>query len=133
MTQKTLDGAINAVCDFWIEKMQKPMNQNNGDNSGNGGIAFLLMNMLSATSQESITPKKIEMFRIKLTEIIKRDFRNIFYVCDVDYNPSNNLCEALDYAEIPYSVMPCKTHTTILADLSVRGKYQYGGNFINLY
>lgn len=134
---RTLDGAINAVCNFWIEKMQKPLNQNNGDNSSAGGVAFMFMNLIGSRAQEGITPEKIELFRQALTRKILADYTvfpdQSWYVCDVDYHPCDKLARACDESGINCGALPCKSHTTIKKDFSVESRFGYGSEFIQLY
>lgn len=130
---KTLDGAIAAVCDFWINKMQTPVNQNNGDGSPSGRLTFMLMNLLGQKAQDTISREKIELFRTSLTNTIKTEFNNGHYICDVDYHPSDNLSKACKDANIDTMALPCKSHTNIHKDFTVQSRYQYGGDFVKLY
>jgi len=68
MTQ-TYEEAVLKTVMFWTEKaFETPMNQNNGDDSERGGLAFLLMNTLASRAQKTATPEKIKLFEKKLTE-----------------------------------------------------------------
>jgi hypothetical protein len=132
MTQ-TYEQAVKKVVDFWIEKsFRTPLNQNNGDGSPQGGMTFLLMNMVSARAQETITDEKIKLFENKLTEILLLDNpRNINI--GVDYHPDKELSDAAAFAGLDAGCFPCKTYTWINKQTNTAtSKYQYGGQIVTL-
>jgi hypothetical protein len=53
---------------------------------------------------------------------------------DVDYHPNTLLSNSLEFAGISSNVVPCKTFTYIdeTDNNSVRGRYQYGGEWFKL-
>lgn len=131
--ERTYKQAVTIMVDWWAEKMQKPLNQNNGDNSESGGIAFMLMNMVAMNAQETITEDKIKKFKSFLTDkLIPLEGNNNWRgQLDVDYHPNELLFQACEYSGINTSALPCKTFTRI-EDNFVIGRYQYGGEFFKL-
>jgi hypothetical protein len=133
-TQTYQDAVLKTVM-FWSEKsFNTKMNQNNGDDSSNGAITHMLMNMLSMQSQDKLTPDKIKRFEQKLTEILISERENRLWdiTLDVDYHPCQQLYEAAQFAGIDPGCFPCKTCTIIKQDNTALAKYQYGGKFITL-
>jgi hypothetical protein len=132
---QTFEEAVLKTVLFWSDKsFRTPLNQNNGDDSLNGGMMFALMNMKSMAAQESVTDDKVEKFEEKLTELLMDSQNDPRYewTLDVDYDPCQMLSEAADYAGFDSGCFPCKTFTRIEKDHNVTAKYQYGGNFITL-
>jgi hypothetical protein len=71
MPTRSYEEAVELVVNWWIEKSFKtPLNQNNGDNSDAGSIAFLLMNINAGYSQREVTIEQIEKFKSRLTELL---------------------------------------------------------------
>jgi len=134
-TQQTFEDAVLKTVMFWSDKsFRTSFNQNNGDDSPNGRMAFMLMNFVANKAQESVSDDKIKMFEDKLTELLKEDHEQVKWGLElsVDYNPCDKLYLAAKFAGIDPSCFPCKTFTRIEKDLSVTAKYQYGGQFIKL-
>jgi hypothetical protein len=135
MSKRSYKEAVEICVNWWIEKsFETPFNQNNGDDSENGGIAFLLMNMVASNAQKKVTLDKVEKFRNRLTELLllneeKGRFENELVV---DYHPNQILFDACQFAEIDPSSLPCKTFTFINDENEVKGKYQYGGELFEL-
>jgi len=132
MKQTFEEAALKCVM-FWSDKsFRTSLNQNNGDDSPNAGIGFMLMNMLSLTAQETVTEEKIKKFENKLVELLvetkKRGAAKWEMELDVDYHPSKLLEEAANFAEIDPQCFPCKTWTQIDDDNVATAKYQYGTN-----
>ena len=127
------DAVLKTVI-FWSEKSFKTaFNQNNGDNSENGAMSFMLMNMVASKAQAEATPDKIKNFEEKLYELLIAEKENPYNLTlDVDYSPCRILGEAARFAGLNPSCLPCKTFTRIENDYSVTAKYQYGGEFIKL-
>jgi len=126
--KNTFEEAVLKSVMWWSEKAFKTaFNQNNGDDSPQGGFAFALMNMLSMKAQDAVTPDKIKKFEDKLTEILMEEgpgYRRL----EVDYGPSKMLADACEFAGIDGSCLPIKSSTSIAADdFTVRAYYQYGG------
>lgn len=132
--RRTYDEAVKIMVEWWVEKIQAPLNQNNGDNSENGGMAFSLMNMVSMNAQKEITKDKIEIFKTELTEslLTGKDGGRWSTTLEVDYNPGKKLADACKKAGINSMSLPCKTFTFINNDNEVEGRYQYGGEFFKL-
>jgi len=132
--------AAIAAANWWAEKMQKPLNQDNGTkNEPNGEMMFLLMNMVSTNGQKSITPEKIETFKTALVEhLISLPEEGIGsrakWVFGVDYNPCETLAFAMDKAGINYSALPCKSTTNInRRTFEVNCSFGYGGEWVPIY
>lgn len=129
-TTQTFEDAVLKTVMFWSDKsFRTPMNQNNGDDSPNGAMGFMLMNMLSSKAQESITEDKIKSFENKLTELlmgVKNEARWNWEL-DVDYHPCQMLATAAEFAGLDSSCFPCKTWTRIDQDFNAIASYQYGG------
>jgi len=129
---RTYAEAVEICVNWWSEKsFNTPLNQNNGDDSAQGGMAFLLMNMLSSSAQSETTPEKIAAFKSKLTELLmaKEGKENLLHV---DYHPNALLTEACEFAGVRPSCLPCKTNTSINKNNQVEGRYQYGGAWFKL-
>lgn len=111
------------------------MNQNDGDDSEQGGMISMLMNMNAHAAQSEVTPEKIELFREQLTKNLMemRDMNQ--RLLEVDYDPCLALSTAADHAGIDYGAFPCKTFTSIREKgdgFIAISKYQYQGDFIEL-
>lgn len=134
--KNTYEEAVLKCVLWWVEKsFHTSLNQNNGDDSTNGGISFMLMNMLSMQAQDSVTPNKIKKFEEKLTELLMavKDSSNKWdKELDVDYHLCQKLTEAAKYADIDFSCFPIKSWTVIDNDNKVFAKYQYGAEPIEL-
>lgn len=131
METQTFEQAIEKVVNFWTEKSFNTVcNQNNGDDSAAGGLVFMLQNILSSEAQQTVTPEKIEKFKEKLTELIKKQGRE-YIVLSVDYHPCNTLFEAAQYADISIQCFPCKTTTWIENNIA-KASYQYRGKLQTL-
>lgn len=120
---------------WWSEKaFNTPLNQNNGDNSSSGAMAFMLMNTAANFAKETITPDKIKKFEQKLTELLMSAESGSTYdrSLSVDYSPCEKLYEACLFAGIDTLCLPCKSHSCIEKDNRAMAKYQYGGSYISL-
>lgn len=133
---QTFEEAVLKTVMFWSEKgFRTKFNQNNGDDSANGGMAFILMNMLAGKAQESVTEEKIKKFEDSLSKKLheaKANGSRWELTLDVDYDPNKMLYEACQEAGLDPRALPCKTFTRINEDNSVDAKYQYGGKFVKL-
>lgn len=132
--QSYQDAVLKTVM-FWSDKsFRTALNQNNGDTSPNGGMAFALMNIVSMQAKTSITAEKIKAFEDKLTQILMSMESGSPYdrTLDVDYHPCTALAEAARHAGIDTGCFPCKTFTRIEKNNEVTAKYQYGGAFVQL-
>ena len=132
----TLEDAIIKVTLFWSDKsFRTALNQNNGDESPQGSMSFMLMNMVSDKAQKSITDDKIKIFEKELAKEITgyRDkYPDSAVWMDVDYHPAAILANPAAQAEIDPGCFPCKTWVRINRDNSVEASYQYGGDVIEL-
>lgn len=135
---ETFENAVKKVVGFWVEKSFRTLlNQNNGDDSPQGGMTFLLMNMVAMENKKSVTEEKIKLFEEKLSELLIKERNGLPLgtypiTLDVDYHPSWMLAEAADYAKIDSSCFPCKTFSLIKLDNSVEAKFQYAGKLVKL-
>lgn len=135
MSQETYEDAVLKSVMWWSEKsFTGKLNQNNGDDSPNGGMSFLLMNMVSQNAQKAVTPDKVKKFEEKLTKSLlalkgKGRYSNELHV---DYHPNSILYDACMFAEIDPMCLPCKTFTYIDNENIVNGRYQYGGEWFKL-
>lgn len=132
---RTYKEAVELTVNWWAEKsFNTPLNQNNGDSSETGSIAFMLMNMNSMSAQERNTPDKIEKFKAELTKILLDNESDVKrgYTLDVDYHPNKYLSEACELSGVDPSCLPCKTFTGINNENEVEGRYQYGGDWFKL-
>lgn len=129
MESQTYEEAVIKMVLFWSEKIQQPINQNNGDDSENGGMSFMLMNMAANGAQKSITPDKIKVFEKSLTERLMaiESKSNWEKALDVDYHPNRLLAESATEAGIDLGVFPCKTYTCIQEGNKVIGAMGYHG------
>ncbi len=135
MEKRTYEQAVEITVNWWIEKSFKtPLNQNNGDNSENGGIGFMLINLLSMNAQDRNTPEKIEKFKETLTKLLLEAKNKGRYSnqLDVDYHPSELLSKACEQSGIDTGCLPIKTFTFINQENEVEGRYQYGGEWFKI-
>lgn len=125
--QQTYEEAVLKTVMWWSEAIQKPINQDNGDTSENGAMAFMLMNMVAGNAQDSITPDKIKSFEDALTKrLLAVEYRKHEQDLDVDYHPNQILAECANVAGISSSVFPCKTWSRIGAQNEVNVSLGYG-------
>lgn len=135
MKKETYQDAVLKSVMWWSEKaFATPANQNNGDDSENGGMTFMLMNLVASKAQKEVSTEQIKKFEEKLSEILleaegKGKFHNEL---SVDYHPNQALAEACEYAGVNPMCLPCKTFTYIDKDNVVNGRYQYGGEWFKL-
>ena len=132
--KQTYEDAVVKTVLWWSDKLQTPMNKNNGDDSQAGGMAFMLMNMLGSSAQESITEDKIKVFEETLTNMLMLEEGKKWKdtTLSVDYHPCNKLAEACDKADINTGALPIKSHTFISNNNIASAKYQYGGSMVEL-
>ena len=133
--KRTYEEAVEITVKWWSEKsFETLLNQNNGDDSEHGGMAFMLMNMVSVKAQERNTPEMIEKFQTKLKEILlsKKGEGHYGNQLDVDYHPNKILYDACQFSGIDSGCLPIKTFTRIESDNKIRGRYQYGGEWFEL-
>lgn len=132
---KTYQQAVERVVTFWVEKsFNTPFNQNNGDDSEHGGMAFMLMNLVAAQAQTTVSPLKIEAFRKHLTNSLlanESDLQKRTWL-GVDYHPCELLADSAEFAGLNPGCFPCKTITRIDQNNNATAKYQYGGQWIEL-
>jgi hypothetical protein len=132
---QTFEEAVLKTVMFWSDKsFRTTLNQNNGDNSEHGAMAWMLMNMSSLSAQESVTEDKIKLFESKLTELLMevKNENTWKWELDVDYHPCKMLTDAAEFAGLNSGCFPIKTFTRICPDFSVDARYQYGGKFQKL-
>lgn len=132
--KNTYEEAVLKTVLWWSDKaFRTSLNQNNGDNSSQGGMAFMLMNILAMNVQDKITEEQIKKFEEKLTELLIKNKNNKWERnLNVDYHPCTLLSDAAEYAGINTSCFPCKSSTQIDDQNKVYAKYQYGGDFVEI-
>jgi hypothetical protein len=132
---RTYKEAVEIAVNWWVEKsFNTKLNQNNGDNSQQGGLTFILMNTLSLKAQERNTPDKIEKFKTELTKLLLSVENGSTYRrrLSVDYGPNEMLFKACELSGIDISCLPCKTYTIITSENKVEGSYQYRGELFSI-
>lgn len=131
MENQKFETAALKTAKWWSQKaFRTPMNQNNGDDSPSGGLAFMLMNTLSIKAQETVTDEKIAAFEKKLVELIGNYHHEYPWnevTLNVDYGPDPMLREAAESAGLNTACFPCKTYTVIELDYTAKASYQYRG------
>jgi len=133
MKNQTFEQAVEKVVNFWAEKsFDTLLNQNNGDESPNGGMAFMLMNLLSSNAQSEITDSQKDVFKSELTKILKKNKNERGFYIGCDYHPHEYLAKAAKKANISESVFPCKTGTRIDPNNVASASYQYRGEWKEL-
>lgn len=126
---QTYEQAVEKIVNFWIEKSFKTaLNQNNGDDSDNGAIGFMLMNMVASKAQDTVTEEKIEAFKVSLTKrlMLEEGSSPWHRTLDVDYHPCEHLFLSAQDAGIDPGCFPCKTWTGIDNENKAMAAYQYG-------
>lgn len=69
--KRTYEEAVEISVKWWSQKaFDTPLNQNNGDDSEHGGLAFMFMNFVSIKAQQKVTPETKQKFESKLSEIL---------------------------------------------------------------
>lgn len=132
---QSYEDAVIKVVLWWSEKSFKAaLNQNNGDNSREGGMAFALMNTLAMDIQNKTTPEQIKKFEDKLTQLLMgvAHESNHMKSLEVDYDPCRFLGEAMQHAGINSKCLPIKSWTRISDTNVAYAKYQYGNGEIEL-
>ena len=135
MENQTYEEAVLKTVMWWSEKSFRTLfNQNNGDDSPQGGMAFMLMNMVSSKAQEKVTDEKIKLFEQKLTELLMAEKDNAGHRArlDVDYHPNQTLGDACKFAGIDSMCLPCKTYSFIDQNNKAIVKYQYGSSGVEI-
>lgn len=121
---------LEKFAEWWaVKSFDIALNQNNGDDSPNGGMAFMLMNMASMKAKETITTESRQKFKDSIVrQLLGRD-RNL--TLDVDYHPCEELAIACQVAGVNCGILPCKTFSDF-RDGKFVAKYQYGGKLETL-
>lgn len=129
---QTYEEAVLKAVMWWSDKsFRTPLNQNNGDDSPQGGMMFALMNTVAMKAQETATTEKQKAFESKLTELLM-NCDKYERTLDVDYHPCRLLSEAAKFAGIDSGCFPCKSHTRIDDNNKVFAKYQYGSATVEI-
>jgi hypothetical protein len=120
---------IEAVAEWWaVRTFDKVFNQNNGDNSPNGGIGFLLANTAAMQAREKTGVEARLNFKVEIVKHLESvtDFYEM--QLDVDYNPNLPLHDICVRSGVDTGMLPCKTFTLWdRQENCFRGRYQYGG------
>ncbi|PJZ89536.1 hypothetical protein [Leptospira levettii] len=132
---RSYEEAVEIAVNFWVEKsFFTESKQDNGDRSVMGSLAMKMMNSKTQEVQSTVTNESIEKFktclRNKLLNVYNTGFRR--GDCAVDYAPNQVLFEVCQEAGISNHCLPIKTFTFIDEDNTVKGRYQYGGDWFSL-
>jgi len=123
---QTYEEAVLKTVMWWSDKsFRTPLNQNNGDDSPQGGMMFALMNTVSMNAQQTATVEKQKAFESKLTELLMNCAKQE-RTLDVDYHPCRMLSEAANFAGIDSGCFPCKSYTSIDDNNKAFAKHGYG-------
>lgn len=124
---------IETLAEWWaIKTFDIRANQDNGDTSENGGVAFMLMNMVAMNAKDSMPENARQKFKDSIIERLSSTDDNSYYsyMLDVDYHPNQMLLEICEKANVNTSALPVKTFTTWdNGKNKFIGKFQYGGEF----
>ena len=112
-----MQNSINLMADWWCSQITTiSPNSNNGDNSSDGGMAFILGNLLNAQSRNAMPPdapqKFKEIFVKKAMEHYKES--GVLPEMSVDYDPSRFLYDVAKEASISPNTFPCKSCSIIM-------------------
>lgn len=118
---------IEKVAEWWaVRTFDKALNQNNGDDSENGAMAFILMNMNASNARQSASSDSRESFKRSIIDLL--DKGEMGYTLDVDYSPNEPLRVACNSSGINSGMLPCKTFSLWhSSDCKFRGRHMYGG------
>lgn len=129
---QSYEDAVLKVVMWWSDKsFRAVMNQNNGDNSQQGGVVSALMNMVSLKAQDAVSDEQIKKFESKLTDLLMNAGK-FDRTLSVDYDPCEMLYKAAEFAGIDTYCFPCKSHTRIDEQNNAYAKYQYGAQEVKL-
>ncbi|MGV0856842.1 hypothetical protein ACTS9E_15080 [Empedobacter brevis] len=129
---RTYKEAVDIMIDWWVEKIQQPFNQNNGDTTSDFG--FFLLNKASMDAQFLLNDSKIEKFKNSLKEQLypNEGKHRMYKELDVDYSPNEILNKACEFSGINTSCLPVKTFTYIENNNKINGRFQYGGEWFEI-
>jgi len=128
--KQTLEDAVLKAVTWWSDKsFRSVMNQNNGDNTSDGGVVNILLNTKAMKAQDGISDEKIKKFEGKLTELLMNAKNSYNRSLSVDYHPCEHLFISAEFAGINSSCFPCKSSTSIDENNRAFAKYQYGGEY----
>lgn len=131
--------AAEAAANWWAEKMQLPLNQDNGtQNEPEGGMMFMLMlmNMVGKNAQSSLSEQKIINFKINLMNYLIDEPNDSYHKWSlgVDYHPDEPLADAAEKSGIDVGCMPCKSHMRIdRKTFVVTASFKYHGECKQIY
>ena len=129
---QSYEDAVLKVVMWWSDKsFRAVMNQNNGDNSQQGGIVSALMNMASLKAQDAVSDEQIKKFESKLTDLLMNAGK-FDRTLSVDYDPCEMLYRAAEFSGIDTYCFPCKSYTRIDDQNNAYAKYQYGAQEVKL-
>lgn len=125
---------INRAVSLWAESIKRPMHDN-GDESSVGAITMglAMSNMQRDMEKVPDLEKAIEAFKVKLTELLTDKIGGRSVRLSVDYNPSELLAAAADFAGVPHSLLSIKSMVTIHWDKNIVRSFGYGGDYIASY
>lgn len=122
---------IEKVAEWWaVRTFDCALNQNNGDDSEHGGLAFMMMNILSMQAKDKAPSDARGKFKAAIVERLSKGDGYQALLLDVDYHPNEGLATACKLAGIDPAMLPIKTHTQFDNEKGeFIGRYQYGGKF----
>lgn len=122
MTTITATSAAEAAATWWTEKISGRVFHDNGDDSINGGVAGIMMGMITSREPEP-GDDQFENFKTELTaevnEILERDAswrERPWASLGTDYGPERPLALVAERCGIPFSRFPWKTHMSVCPD-----------------
>lgn len=130
--KRTYAEAVDVMVEWWCDKsFHTANNQDNGDVSFTGFLAYSLGNKLANEIQKRTTPEQIQAFRDVLKYQLLKNESGSRYERGlvVDYDPCNMLYIACTNSGINTNCLPIKTCTFIESDNTIQGRYQYGGEW----
>ena len=107
---------LEIIASWWCDQITTTApNWNNGDDSPNGGMAFLLGNLLAGKSRDEMPSDAPKKFKAIFVKEALEYYKENGYLPDmsVDYHPSVFLAEVAKEAGISPSAFPCKSYSTI--------------------
>ena len=123
---QTFEQAVNKTVNWWAEKMQAPMNQNNGDDCDSGGLTLMLSNLVSQKAQQTISSENIKLFKSNLkNQLMSMEGQRV--CLSVGYHPCQELATSAQAAGIDVMCFPYKTTSWINEKNLAMASYQYRG------
>lgn len=106
-TQNLTEQQIEKAAEWWAKAIRNPK-FDMGDNSPTGGMATMLMLLLSSKNEPA--EDRYEEFKQELASLLRDPSFHATRGLDVDYHPDSTLQQAADNANVDSSRFPIKTH-----------------------